>query len=323
MIFYQVKIDRAKDRMIYLVVMTMVISMFYSCNNVGNKTSNQTEQEPTLEIYNTEIASKLSEFIEQTVKYKDKITYYTMIYLTKNSKGKTILTFYYTTPFECDDFIGAGKYNGKTIMIYSNLKKEESENWLKLKNSKMDCNTVAKIREIDLPVQRYYEFENGNVIEPEYDDEGFKKLGLIPFINKDIISWKSGDGESNTSNLLSVAKLESTAGLKELLDNDNFNTVGTRRNWSISKWNKTPFRNKDVLQLALNVNSLDKANSKFRKEIDEVKKELNVEGNYVFYYYKEKKGQLYAVDLYLVAINQKKIYKIEVVKEGAANILNE
>lgn len=291
---------------LFLLLLAVVI---ISCRN-GDKSI--TKQEPTLEVYNNGIAEKLKEFMAKTVSHKYKNTDHTLLYLMRYNEGETILRFYYTTPFECNDFIGAGKFDSQMIYLYSNLKKNEYEGLLKLEKPEMDCNSIVYLTEIDLPFQMEYTLENGTVVEPDHNNTGILKLGLNPFVRDIVVSWEEGNSKLNKHSAIIVNRIDTSVDLIELLNNEKENTTKSRKNWAMSKWIKTPFDDKEVVKFISNNLIAGKENLKVDKELKIMIKELKVTGNYLRYYYKEKEGHLTDLDFYLVAVIEKKIYKFEI-----------
>ena len=291
---------------LFLLLLTVVI---ISCHN-GDKSI--TKLEPTLEVYNNGIAEKLKEFMAKTVNHKYKNTDHTLLYLMRYNEGETILRFYYTTPFECNDFVGAGKFDGQMIYLYSNLKKNEYESLLKLEKPEMDCNSIVDLTEIDLPFQMEYKLENGTVVEPDHNNTGILKLGLNTFVRDIVVSWEEGDSKLNKHTAMIVNRIDTSVDLIELLNNEKENTNASRKNWAVSKWIKTPFDDKEVVKFISNNLIAGKENLKVDKELKIMIKELKVTGNYLRYYYKEKEGHLTDLDFYLVAVKEKKIYKFEI-----------
>ena len=83
-----------------------------------------------------------------------------------------------------------------------------------------------------------------------------------------------------------------------------------RHDWKISKWQKTPLVNKNVLELLFNYNINDKL---IKEELINLKNVLNSSSNYISYYFKESDGNIYAIDICVLDIKNKKIYIFEII----------
>ena len=83
-----------------------------------------------------------------------------------------------------------------------------------------------------------------------------------------------------------------------------------RKNWKISSWQNAPLANKDVLELLFKYRMENEA---MKEQIQKIKEVLNSSDNYFSYFYKDHKGYIYAVDICIVDVKNKKIYLCEII----------
>lgn len=138
-----------------------------------------------------------------------------------------------------------------------------------------------------------------------------KTMGLNIEIKKKIFSSEdsiSPQGEGFSMEIITFDK-KNTDSL--FVNSDNYpKSYDLRENWKISKWQKTPLVNKDVSELLFNYDISDTA---IKKELANLKLLINSKNNYISYYFKESNGNIYAIDICVLDIENKKIYLCEII----------
>lgn len=87
-------------------------------------------------------------------------------------------------------------------------------------------------------------------------------------------------------------------------------TYDVRRNWKISPWQNAPLTNADVQGLLFEYLIED---SDIKAEVEKIKHALNSTNTYLSYYFKESNGEIYAIDICVVDMDNKIVYLCEVV----------
>lgn len=83
-----------------------------------------------------------------------------------------------------------------------------------------------------------------------------------------------------------------------------------REDWNISKWQQTPFVDKEgALDLLF---KYDIKNEGLKSHIEDFKKLIENEGNYFSYYYENKGSFIYSIEFYLIDLANNKIFIIEI-----------
>lgn len=138
-----------------------------------------------------------------------------------------------------------------------------------------------------------------------------KTMGLNIEIKKKIFNSEdliNPQGEGFSIEIITFDKKDSDS----LFVNSNSypKSYDLRKDWKISKWQKTPLVNKDVSELLFNY---DISNIAIRKQLEILKLLINSKDNYISYYFKESDGNIYAIDLCVLDIKNKKIYLCEII----------
>ncbi|WP_143392704.1 hypothetical protein [Flavobacterium psychrophilum] len=137
-------------------------------------------------------------------------------------------------------------------------------------------------------------------------------LGLNIRLKEKALSWHEDyttQGEGFSMDVYSFENDKDLNGLAPL--NQGYPiSYELRKDWNISTWSNTPFDNEDVLDLLLNY-KID--NKEVKLEINRIEKIIKTQNNYISYYYKENKGYIYSVDLYILDMEHKKLYICEII----------
>lgn len=83
-----------------------------------------------------------------------------------------------------------------------------------------------------------------------------------------------------------------------------------RVGWKISQWENAPLKNEDIQALLFKYLIEDSA---MKAQLGKIKNALNSTNNYLSYYYKDNDGEIYAVDICVVDIENKIVYLCEVI----------
>jgi hypothetical protein len=138
-----------------------------------------------------------------------------------------------------------------------------------------------------------------------------KTMGLNIEIKKKIFNSEdsiSPQGEGFSMEIITFNKKETDS---LFVNNDSYpKSYDLRSDWKISKWQKTPIVNKDVFELLFNYDINDTA---IKKELANLKHLMSSNDNYISYYFKESDGNIYAIDICVLDIKNKKIYLCEII----------
>ncbi|AYN04567.1 hypothetical protein [Flavobacterium sp. 140616W15] len=138
-----------------------------------------------------------------------------------------------------------------------------------------------------------------------------KTMGLNVEIKKKIFNSEDSINPQGEGFSMEVINYDKKDNDSLFINKDSYPiSYDLRTDWKISKWQKTPLVNKNVLELLFNYNINDKS---IKEELIKLKNVLNSNSNYVSYYFKESDGNVYAIDICVLDINNKKIYTCEII----------
>lgn len=137
-----------------------------------------------------------------------------------------------------------------------------------------------------------------------------KTLGLNIKIEKKI--FNSEDAINPQGEGFSLEVFTYDKNIKDIFINMNVfpKTNELRKDWKIALWQKTPFQNKNVLNLLFNYKIDD---LKLKEQLKTIDKLLKSDDNYISYFYKDNNGEIYAADICILDIKSGKIYLCEII----------
>ncbi|PQL93775.1 hypothetical protein [Apibacter adventoris] len=129
-------------------------------------------------------------------------------------------------------------------------------------------------------------------------------LGLDISINKELYKYEE-DGVRGKG-VLFIEYLFNKKHNNLFIDKKDYpHSYDIRKDWQLSQWEEVSLIDKRVFKLIGEYNIVDE---KFRQYISIINDLILSENNLVSYYYKERNGYFYAIEMYLIDVSNNKLY---------------